>query len=536
MRIVSSFLLVATLSAAIETRGQCQEPGSSSRAPTPAVFPTADSVLRRMWRLAVDSSQLEQLAQPLLDSIGPRLDGSPSLTAARTWVGDRYRNWGVPTHVDAYGTQRAWQRVNTHVDLVEPRHRTLEGTMLAFSPGLRRPVDAEAVLLPEVADSGEFARWATSARGKYVLISNAESSCRPPEEWSANAMPSQLATFRRQRAADSAAWLRRIAHTGYSTGLATGPLGRRLEEAGVAGVVTSRWAGGWGVDQILSTDNKRAPAIDLSCEDYGLVFRLADHNQHPVLHVEAVAMDLGETQTANVIAELRGTVHPDEYVVLSAHLDSWDGASGATDNGTGTLVMMEAMRILHAVLPHPSRTILAGHWGGEEMGLVGSRSFTETHPEVLSGLQVAFNQDNGTGRVQILNSGGLLDVAPALARWTAQLPAEVAQHLTTFLIPGFPLDGSSDQTPFICAGAPGLRLRSRDWDYYTYTWHTNRDTYDKLVFDDLKNNAVLVASLAYLASEDTARVGRAQRLLVGADGKPALWPACAPPHRVDPRP
>jgi carboxypeptidase Q len=239
---------------------------------------------------------------------------------------------------------------------------------------------------------------------------------------------------------------------------------------------------------------------------------------------------------ANVIAELRGVERPNSFVILSAHLDSWDGASGATDNGTGTLVMLEAMRILKLVYENPKRTILVGHWGGEESGLVGSGAFAADHRDIVDGLQVLLNQDNGTGRVQILNAGGLLDMPRALASWVAQLPAEIAQYLTTYRFPGYPLDGSSDQTPFICRGAPGLRVRSREWDYYTYTWHTNRDTYDKIVFDDVKINAALVAMLAYLASEDPTPVGRQQRVLLSNDGKVTPWPSCPVPQRVNGNP
>ena len=103
----------------------------------------------------------------------------------------------------------------------------------------------------------------------------------------------------------------------------------------------------------------------------------------------------------------RGRELPNEYVLLSAHLDSWHGATGATDNGTGTLTMLEAMRILKETYPRPRRTILAGHWGGEEQGTIGSLSFAEDHPEVISGLQVAFNQDNGTWRVEIIEGAGI---------------------------------------------------------------------------------------------------------------------------------
>jgi carboxypeptidase Q len=406
-------LAIVCCTAAIQAQGSPPQPQTAA---TRAIFPTADSTLQRIWRIAMDSSMLETLAQPLLDSIGPRLDGSSGLASAREWLSSRYKGWDVTTRAETYGTQRAWSRISTHMDLVTPRARTLDATLLARSPGTRGATQGDVVLLPSVADSFAFAQWLPTARGKFVLVSPAERSCRPSEEFAANGTPQTVAAMRRARASDSASWNARVAKTGYSTGLATGSLGRRLEDAGVAGVLTTNWPDGWGVKQVLFTENTRAPALVLGCEDYGLLYRLAGHNQHPSIRLDAEARDAGASPTTNLVAELRGQSKPNEYVVLSAHLDSWDGASGATDNGTGTLTMLEAMRILKLVSPHPKRTILAGHWGGEESGLVGSGSFAQDHPEVVNGLQVLFNQDNGTGRVHILNAGGLLDASGALAR------------------------------------------------------------------------------------------------------------------------
>jgi hypothetical protein len=209
----------------------------------------------------------------------------------------------------------------------------------------------------------------------------------------------------------------------------------------------------------------------------------------------------------NTVAEIKGTAHPDEYVMLSAHFDSWDGSSGATDNGTGTLTMMEAMRILSKVYPHPKRTILAGHWSGEEEGEVGSKAFTEDHPEVLKGLQALFNQDNGTGRIVRLSGAGLPDAATHIAEWLNQIPLELRNQIQ-FGGSGFPAGGGSDDYSFSCSGAPAFGLGALPWDYGNYTWHTNRDTPDKIVYDDLKSNATLTAMLAYLASEDPTMIKR----------------------------
>jgi Zn-dependent M28 family amino/carboxypeptidase len=230
---------------------------------------------------------------------------------------------------------------------------------------------------------------------------------------------------------------------------------------------------------------------------------------------------------------MRGREKPDEYVVLSAHFDSWSASGGATDNATGTVAMMEAMRILRTVLPNPRRTILVGHWSGEEQGLNGSRAFVEDHPAVVQGLQALFNQDNGTGRVAFTGPGALPGAAPVLQRYLGEIPSEITQYIR-FGAPGMPPTGGSDHASFACAGAPAFGLGSLSWDYGLTTWHTNRDTYDKIVLDDLRSNAILIAALAYQASEDPSTMPRDRLTPLPANpqtGQPRDWPACRPALR-----
>ena len=171
--------------------------------------------------------------------------------------------------------------------------------------------------------------------------------------------------------------------------------------------------------------------MDIALEDYGLLYRLTESGIKPKISVRADSKELGIVPTFNTIAEIKGTEKPDEYVMLSAHFDSWDGATGATDNGTGTLVMMEAMRILKKIYPNPKRTILVGHWGSEEQGLNGSRAFVEDHPEIVNNIQVLFNQDNGTGRVVNLAGQGYLHSYDYLGRWLAKIPANIKDQIET---------------------------------------------------------------------------------------------------------
>lgn len=486
-------------------------------------FPSPDPVLQRLWTLGMDSSRAMDLLQVLSDSIGPRLTGSPGHQSGNEWLVQRYRDFGISAVNERYGTWRSWRRGPSHLDLLAPRVRSLEATMLAWSPGTKGPVEAPAIVLPDLADSAAFAAWLPQAAGTFVLISAPQPTCRPDSAFRQYALPATFEKLQKERAAAREAWEQRIARTGYTA--RTLPVA--LEKAGARGILTSLWSAGWGVTKIFNARTEQVPTFDLSCEDYGLVFRLAERRQGPRLRMNAEARFEGERPVANTIAELPGK-RRDEFVMLSAHFDSWDGSSGTTDNGTGTIVMLEALRLLKQVLPEPTRTIRVGHWGGEEQGLNGSRAYAADHPEVVRGLQALFNQDNGTGRIVTLGASGYLDAGGKLADWVARLPTELARGLTLNL-PGTPAGGGSDHAAFVCHGAPGFGLGSLGWDYSQYTWHTNRDTFDKAVADEVKANAALVAMLAYLASEDPERPGTTRRNLRGVGS--GEWPACQPAAR-----
>jgi carboxypeptidase Q len=499
---------------------------------TPAAaqtLPRANPVLERIWRLGNDSSQLQPLAQVLLDSLGPRLSGSPAQKSANDWLVKTYAGWGIAARNEPYGTWRSWRRGITHLDLLQPRVRSLEAMMLAWSAGTKgKKVEGKVVLLPDVADAEAFRKWLPTAKGAFVLTSLAEPSCRPDSSIRQFALKESFDRYVKDRTVARDEWRARLDRTG----LPVDSIHLALAGAGARGILTSRWSQGWGVDKIFGTRVPDVPVLDVGCEDYGLLFRLAQNNQGPVVRLEAESEALGEQPVFNTIAEIRGTEKPDEYVVLSAHFDSWDGGSGATDNGTGTLVMLEAMRILKLVYPNPKRTIVVGHWGGEEQGLIGSRAWAADHPEVVKGMQALFNQDNGTGRVQTIGLQGIVGAVPQVASWMAQLPTEFSSDIK-LQIPGAPGRGGTDNASFICYGAPAFGLNSLPWEYFAYTWHTNRDTYDKIFFDDLRANAVLQAMLAYLASEDPVTVPRERRVLPPDPNtkQPQSWPDCAPAAR-----
>src|SRR5580698_1005292 len=229
------------------------------------------------------------------------------------------------------------------------------------------------------------------------------------------------------------AWALRIKKTGCTN--RTLPVA--LEKAGAAGIIINNWSAGFGVDKIFGAYTKKIPTVDVALEDYGLLYRLIESGDKPRVSIHTEAKERGVVPTFNTIAEIKGSEKPDEYVILSAHFDSWDGGTGATDNGTGTLAMMEAMRILKTVYPHPKRTILVGHWGSEEEGLNGSRAFVEDHPEIVQNLQALFNQDNGTGRVVNISGQGYQHAGEYLGRWLAAVPDTIRKRIVTNF-PGTP--------------------------------------------------------------------------------------------------
>lgn len=480
-------------------------------------------IIAGIMKEATDNSQLEKLAHELIDGIGPRLVGTPQMKKAHDWALSKYAGWGITARNEKWGEWRGWERGISHIDMLYPRVRSLEGTQLAWSPSTKgKSVIAELIILAEVRDSLAFKAWLPNVKGKFVMISMNQPTGRPDYNWQEFATKESFEKMKIARNIQTEAWRSRISKTGYLTKA----LVQALEKAGAAGIITSNWSAGFGVNKIFGASTLRIPTVDLALEDYGLLYRLQESGEKPKISVLTESKELGMVPTFNTIAVIKGTEKPDEYVMLSAHFDSWDGGTGATDNGTGTLTMMEAMRLLKKLYPNPKRTILVGHWGSEEQGLNGSRAFVEDHPEIVKNIQVLFNQDNGTGRVVNLAGQGFAQAHDYLGRWLSKVPDTIRQFVTTSF-PGAPGASGSDFASFVAVGAPAFSLSSLSWSYGTYTWHTNRDTYDKIVFDDVRNNAVLAAVMAYLASEDPQKASRDKSTLPAnrGTGEPGAWPA-----------
>jgi len=490
---------------------------------------TTQDMANAIEKEANENSQLTMLAHELMDVIGPRLVGTPQMKNAHDWAVKTYAKWGISAENETWGSWRGWERGITHIDMISPRVVSLSGRQLAWSPGTSsKGITAGLISIPTLADSLAFKKWVSNVKGKFVLVSMPQPTGRPDDNWEEFATPESFKKMKKERDELEEAWRQKIRATGYSSRT----INEALEAAGAVGIVQSRWSKGFGANKIFSANTKKIPVIDISLEDYGMLYRMVEHGSSPVIKVVAESKELGRVPTFNTIATIPGTEFPDEYIVLSAHFDSWDGGTGATDNGTGTITMMETARILKKLYPNPKRTIIIGLWGSEEQGLNGSRAFVEDHPEVVEGLQALFNQDNGTGRVVNLSGQGFLNSYAYLGRWMETVPESITKHIeTTF--PGNPGGGGSDYASFVAAGAPAFSLSSLSWSYWNYTWHTNLDTYDKIVFDDVRNNVILTAILTYMASEDPERSSREKAVLSinPRTGERRTWPTPRSPTR-----
>jgi len=494
-----------------------------------------DEVVEKMIDEVYNNSQVEKLSHELFDVIGPRLVGTPQMKNAHDWAVNKYESWGIKSYLHEWGVWRGWERGITHIDMLKPRVRTLAGRQLAWSPSTsKRGVTAELTKIPQINNKEDFDEWLKTVKGKFILVSQNQITGRPDSQWEEYSTEESFEKMKKDRDKISEDWYSNIRKSGYGYR----DISKAFEDAGAVGLISSYWSKAFGANKVFSARTDKIPNVDLNLEDYTMLYRMVENGIKPTVKIISTSTEHGVVPTFNTIAEIKGVEKPNEYVILSAHFDSWDGSQGTTDNGTGTIVMMEAMRILKKFYPNPKRTIMVGHWGSEEQGLNGSRAFVEDYPKIVENTQAVFNQDNGTGRVVSISGQGFLNSYDYLSRWLSAVPQDVTKHIETDF-PGMPGSGGTDHASFVAAGVPAFNLSALDWEYWNYTWHTNLDSYDKIVFDDLKNNVILTAILAYKASEDNEKASRERRILPKSSinprtGRPMRsrgWPSVRKPNR-----
>jgi len=260
-----------------------------------------------------DNSQLEKLATELMDGIGPRLVGTPEMKQAGDWAIATYNKWGIAAKTEKWGEWQGWQRGVSHIDMTFPRAKSLEGMQLAWSPGTNgKTVEAEVMILPYLEDSLSFAKWLPASKGKIILISMSQPTGRPDYNWEEFGTKESVEKMKKDREVLTASWNKRISNSGYNART----LPAALEKAGAVGVVTCNWSRGFGVNKIFGAYTKNVPSVDISVEDYGLLYRLAEAGIKPKMALKIDSKMLPPTDAFNIVGELKGVEKPNEYVML----------------------------------------------------------------------------------------------------------------------------------------------------------------------------------------------------------------------------
>lgn len=487
------------------------------------------------WKIrqeGTNNSKILQTLHVLTDVHGPRLTGSPNLKAAGEWAIDEMKSWGLQRgRLEPWDFKHpGWTNERLTAHIVSPVRDALVVEALAWTPGTNGVVRTHAVqmTLPQRPTRDALAKHLEPlkdlVRGKIVLVGvpqrvlvsfnapalrredadvltllNAAPAGGPQQQ---NQQQNQQPNQQQQQPADARPLTNNQIQEQLNAFLISSGALARVNDAG-------RDHG-----QIRAFSNstydvaKAPPTVVMRNEDYGRIWRLLTDGRAVELELDIVNRTHPEGRTSyNVVAEIPGTDKADEVVMLGGHLDSWHAGTGATDNAIGCAVMMEAGRILAAVGVKPRRTIRVALWSGEEQGLLGSQAYVREHFGMAEDPKPAHekfagyvNIDNGTGRARALTVFGP-PAAGAVLRQIVEPFADLGVLGATTTRSR--QRGGTDHTSFNEAGLPGIGVLQDPIQYQSYTWHTNLDTYERIVEDDVKKSAIVIAGTVYhLAMRD----------------------------------
>ena len=467
-------------------------------------------VMQQLRQEGMERSQVMETAFFLSDVCGPRLSNSSGLEKARKYAQDRLTGWGLSkVHKEPFVFGSGWEVEHSYLALKAPYYAPLIAIPQAWSPGTNGAGSSFAVLVKASA-AAELEPYRGRLKGMAVVLPSAGAGASPFTPAATRFTDEELQKFaaydpaaplspddqkkRAERMAlyrSAGDWERQL----QAFCLAEGASLLLTCQAGKPGTLRT------GEGASFTANGKAAvPCFELSFEDNNRLVRLLEANVPVELEYESRTRFLDSDQTdENLMAEITGTdkKRQSEVVLLGAHLDSWHAATGATDNAAGAAIMMEAMRILKASGVRPRRTIRLALWSAEEQGLLGSAAYVKQHftgAAAQSRLSCYFNLDNGTGRIRGIYTQGNEAVNSLFAQWLAPF-----QDLGAQTVSGRKAYGS-DHTSFDAAGLPGFQFIQDPIDYLSRTHHTNQDTFDRLLPEDLKQAAVVVAAFAYNAA------------------------------------
>jgi hypothetical protein len=475
------------------------------------------------------NSKIMEIASGLMDGIGPRLTGSPNVKRANEWTRDQLTAFGLSNaHLESWGPfGRGWSNEYVNVRMTSPDTAPLIAYAKAWTPGTNGAVKAKCIRV-KIEDKKDFDKYRGKLAGLIAIFGPDVEVKTPAQAFFSRLSDKELADIGEYQIPNEKAafrfrqYLKRMQFQKE--------LNQFLADEKVLAVVDHGYgAFGGGAVFVQSGgtwktgETTTVPAVTVALEQWDRIARLLDEKKDVELELNvANTFYDNDPMQYDTIAEIPGGDKKDEIVMVGAHLDSWHSGTGATDNGAGTVVMMEAMRILKALDIKPRRTIRIGLWTGEEQGLLGSQYYVQQHfgsrppmeepdfkgmPALLrreagpvtvkpeqAKVSVYFNVDNGSGKLRGVFLQENEAVAPIFEAWMQPFKD---LGMTTLTMRN---TGGTDHLSFDAVGIPGFQFIQDPLDYETRTHHSNMDVYDRLQPDDLKQAAVIVASFVYQAA------------------------------------
>ncbi|MEO8448196.1 MAG: M20/M25/M40 family metallo-hydrolase [Gemmatimonadota bacterium] len=483
-------------------------------------------VIAKIREEGFQRSQVMDLAWYMTDVLGPRLTGSPGAHRAERWAKTKMEEIGLKNAViEPFGEHGVgWTNEYTSLHLLEPTYQPIIGYPQAFTPGTAGKITGAPAIVA-ISSSADFVKYRGKLKGAIVLSTppfpagprfTADAKRFGPDELTAMARSTIGSPLEFEGKPN--AWndvVRAFLPVGTEVdGRGPSPVDvlKFLKAEGVA-VVLEAAPGGDGTVFVTGRAGNRQdrsqaavlaspPVVSVAAEHYNRIYRLAQRGIPTKLEIEVRnALDNSDTKGYNVLGEIPGTDLADQLIMTGGHFDSWHAATGATDDAAGVAVALEALRILKAVGATPRRTIRVAFWSWEEGGVNGSRAYVKNHfgdranPTALyDKLAGYFNVDNGGGRIRGVYLHGNERVRPIFEAWIKPF-ADL--DMSTITIAN---EFGVDAVAFDLAGLPGFQFIQDPMDYESRTHHSNMDVYDKLVPDDLRRNAVILASFLYLAA------------------------------------
>jgi carboxypeptidase Q len=473
----------------------------SAALPLTAQEPVDRAAIARIREEGLQRSRVEQTFNYLTNVLGPRLTGSPAYKRAADWSVQELTRYGLSAvHLERFPFGPGWSLEKLVLEMVEPWYFPLTGYPEAWSPSTRGELLGAPVYLGDLADSSAVRARAADLRGAIVLLTQPQTGF--------------IVADRPQPSAyDTAVRIGAPPFLNPRSPLPNQARTRIMGELG-AGVVLRPTQGQHGTAFVLGsriTPRGAAPSVILLAEHYNMIVRILQSGAPVKLRIRVDGREhTADTSGYNVIAEIPGTdpAVKDEVVLLGAHLDSWHSATGATDNADASAALMEAMRILKALDLKPRRTIRMALWGGEEQGLLGSRAYAARHyagdsnATARGKLSVYLNNDPGTGPIYgwYMEEDAL--IKPVFDAWLEPLRDLGMRKNVTAKI------GNTDHLAFTALGLPAFNSLQDYTDYDTRDHHTNMDFAERVRVDDLKQNAIVLATFAYHAASRREKLPR----------------------------